>query len=89
LIRAEAVEAAAKATMPAAWDESAYWPGNTRERFQGLARADALTALEAAAPHIAAEAWDRGFDRGFYDPLAGRDRDASESAASNPYRSQA
>ena len=33
-----------------------------------------------------AEAWDEGFTRGFYDVLAGADRDASESAADNPYR---
>jgi hypothetical protein len=50
---------------------------------------EAREVLEAAAPYLAAEAWDRGFDRGFYDPLAGRDRDASESAAFNPFRSQA
>ena len=33
-----------------------------------------------------AAAWDEGFTRGFYDVLAGGDRDASESAAENPYR---
>lgn len=32
------------------------------------------------------DAWDEGFDRGFYDPLAGSDKDASESGAKNPYR---
>lgn len=32
-----------------------------------------------------AEAWDAGFTRGFYDVLAGSDRDASESTAVNPH----
>jgi len=41
--------------------------------------------LEAAAPHMLAEAWDEGFDRGFYDPLAGSSKDASESVVANPY----
>lgn len=35
---------------------------------------------------IKAAAWDEGFTRGFYDVLAGGDRDASESSAENPYR---
>jgi hypothetical protein len=73
----EAVEAAHKAWRVQAGAEGTIFEYNLR------------ASLEAAAPHIAAQAWDRGFDRGFYDPLAGRDRDASESAASNPYRSQA
>ena len=56
---------------------------------------EALAAHQAAALSAAgfglvadakAEAWDEGFDRGFYDPLAGSDRDASESLAHNPYR---
>lgn len=31
------------------------------------------------------DAWNEGFTRGFYDVLAGGDRDACESAAANPY----
>ena len=50
----------------------------------------ARVAVEAARPAIEREtkaaAWDEGFTRGFYDALAGGDRDASESAAENPYR---
>lgn len=49
-------------------------------------------AVDALAPLIdrlveqaRAEAWDKGFSRGFYDVLAGGDRDACESAAVNPY----
>lgn len=37
---------------------------------------------------VQAQAWTEGFDRGFYDPLAGHGstgRDASESAAVNPH----
>ena len=51
---------------------------------------DAWAVLAAARPAIEREAkaaaWDEGFTRGFYDVLAGGDRDASESAAENPYR---
>jgi len=35
-----------------------------------------------------AEAWDEGFSRGFYDPLAGSAKDASESRARNPYETE-
>lgn len=45
--------------------------------------------VEKAGPvveAVTAEVWDEGFDRGFYDPLAGSTRDASESLAINPYR---
>lgn len=64
----------------------------------GMAVADALrdalatgTTQEAPrgdreAREAKAAAWDEGFTRGFYDILAGGDRDASESAAENPYR---
>jgi len=44
------------------------------------------TYTEAEMREAQAVAWDEGFDRGFYDPLAGSDRDASESLARNPYR---
>jgi hypothetical protein len=57
---------------------------------------DALAS--AIEPHFAdllrahaERAWTEGFDRGFYDPLAGHGaigRDASESAATNPYARQ-
>jgi len=46
---------------------------------------DWLAERERAASE---KAWDEGFTRGFYDPLAGHGmsgRDASESAARNPY----
>ncbi len=32
-----------------------------------------------------ARAWEEGFDRGFYDPLSGGGRDASETSTVNPY----
>ena len=38
---------------------------------------------------VKADAWDEGFTRGFYDVLAGGDRDPSESPARNPYRKEA
>lgn len=79
MIPAEAVEAAAEAIMHAAFGQE------LPEAPEDLARA----ALEAAAPYIRAQAWDEGFDRGFYDPLAGSDKDASESLAVNPYRAAA
>jgi hypothetical protein len=55
-------------------------------------------ALEEAAPYIAAEAWDEGHERGFWngrlsqltapydapDPLIGK----QDAEANNPYRSQ-
>ena len=50
--------------------------------------ADLLELVEIEREqHAAALArvWDEGFTRGFYDPLAGGPRDASESAATNPY----
>ena len=47
----------------------------TREQYEN----DIRSAMETA--------WDEGFDKGFYDPLAGRtpQRDACESNAENPY----
>lgn len=51
-----------------------------------------IALLDAWAAEITtrakAAAWDEGFNRGFYDSLAGADRDASESAAVNPYEAQ-
>lgn len=61
-IPAEAVEAAAKAIYPRAWDESALpfvahgeSVADGRARVQRLAMESARAALEAAAPHIIAE----------------------------------
>lgn len=67
---------------PNAGDDSV---GNAVVR--ALAAANLLASPDAIR-QAKAEAWDEGFDRGFYDPLAGdgqSGRDASESAAKNPY----
>lgn len=82
----EAVEAAANAVHDE-FCRDPYHAGHTGPACYDY-KVEARTILEAAAPHMLADAWDKGFDRGFYDPLAGRDRDASESRAANPYRSQ-
>jgi hypothetical protein len=79
VIPAEAVEAAAIAMEEAALVLIGRDLGFLHRN--DIARA----ALEAAAPYMLAAAWGEGFDRGFYDPLAGRGRDASESAVTNPY----
>lgn len=93
MIPEAAVEAAEEALMAAiAYRVNPFMPPRyldgmgVRGIDAAAVRKRALTAaLEAAAPHMLAEAWEAGFERGFYDPLAGSTRDASESAASNPY----
>jgi hypothetical protein len=49
-------------------------------------RAERMLARAVEAERKLADAWDEGFTRGFYDVLAGTNRDASESSAVNPYR---
>lgn len=82
MIPEAAVEAAAVAWVGRqVWQDcDEAWKADYMERTR--------LALEAATPHLLSGAWDEGFDRGFYDPLAGRDRDPSESRTPNPYRSQ-
>ena len=50
------------------------------EDFQLAARRDARAALEAAAPHLMAEAWEQGADAEFGRAVLNRARQA------NPYR---
>ena len=66
MIPDEAVEAAA-AKLPAIWSSSPVYRDNLR------------AALEAAAPHLMAAAWDEGYEQADYD--------APHSIKSdNPYR---
>jgi hypothetical protein len=74
----EAVEAAARALAVQAWGQWEYVPNELRRAFLR----DAKITLEAAAPFIAAEAWDEGY-QGCYD------RYMYEPVPTNPYRSQA
>jgi hypothetical protein len=83
----EAVEAAHKAWRAQNTEPDTIFEYNLR------------AALEAAGPYIAAEAWDEGHERGFWngrlseltapydapDPLIGK----QDAEANNPYRSQA
>jgi hypothetical protein len=80
----DAVEAAAKALWTPS-NEGDTWESEY-EPYKDHTRAEAKRALEAAAPHLMAGAWDEGFDKGFYDPKAGSYWDASESTAVNPHR---
>lgn len=62
--------------------------GDTFEAGTGFVVLYSAEELVRIVNHEKAEAWTEGFDRGFYDPLAGHGecgRDASESAAVNPY----
>jgi len=74
----EAVEAAAKALAIVAWGEWEYVPTALRGRM----RRDARITLEAAAPFIAAQAWDEGWNA-----FARYDSDQRQSYPDNPYRS--
>jgi hypothetical protein len=83
-----AVEAAARAMAPAVWGPSVWQfaahgeaPADARDRVQQQALKDARAALEAAAPHMLAGAWEDG----------GRAATGTHDTgypARNPYRSQ-
>lgn len=60
-INDEAVEAAAWAMDPQTMGSA----GRLAEKFKEQARAEARRALEAAAPFIAAPAWDQGHEEGW------------------------
>ena len=90
MIPAEAVEAAARAMNPRAWGPQVWTfqahgeaPTEARNRVQQEALQQARAALEAAAPHMLAAAWEEGKNAVWtfmsnQDPL--RERPA------NPYR---
>ena len=70
-----------------------YTPSISEVKFAFIERPSAIPyedqrgkAFDRWLNEVKAQAWDEGFTRGFYDPLAGADRDASESDAANPYR---
>jgi len=73
----EAVEAAA-AKLPAIWSSSPVYRDNLR------------AALEAAAPHLMAAAWDEGYlacvDDAFRDKELGKTGQRLEDGQQNPYR---
>lgn len=81
-IPAAAVEAAAKATyehanMGAAWSDAA-------PEWHDAYKASVLAGLEAAAPHIAAAAWDAAVDAAYERRVIG-DMTAEDLKESNPY----
>lgn len=85
-IPAEAVEAAARAMNPAVWGPQVWTfqahgetPTEARNRVQREALQQARAALEAAAPHMMAAAWDQGYKTGLFDR-------EFYSANPNPYR---
>lgn len=59
---------------------------DTLVRLAGQSQGAKSAAFDSQLNEAKAQAWDDGFTRGFYDPLAGADGDASESGAANPYR---
>jgi hypothetical protein len=90
MISDEAVEAAAMAFFGtlalSKWEDLGSL---TRAAYRSKARA----ALEAAAPHMLAEAWDEGHEDGFWNGrLSHGDTEAltgiEHAKATNPYRSQ-
>ena len=64
-----------------AWD----FDNDVQPHIEKLRRIQA-EEFDSLLREVRANAWDEGFTRGSYDPLAGADRDASESDAANPYR---
>lgn len=73
----EAVEAVAKVFYEDGWTGPPFWESldaDDPSRLEYLATT--RTALEAAAPHLLAEAWDEGLDAGL------------NGGWNNPYRSQ-
>jgi len=70
---------------PSVWQFAAHGeaPADARDRVQRQSLEDAQRALEAAAPHMLAEAWDEGAQA--QAAAYGMDKDTGP----NPYRSQA
>jgi len=89
-----AVEAAARAMAPAVWGPSVWQfaahgeaPADARDRVQQQALQDARAALEAAAPHMLAEAWDEGSVAGWVESGLPHSWNAENKLRnSNPYR---
>ncbi|UYM26585.1 hypothetical protein SEA_BAUER_36 [Arthrobacter phage Bauer] len=73
----EAVEAAAKVLDPQTMGSG----GALAEKFQEATRAEARAILEAAAPHLMAQAWEDGYHAAL--------SDGYEYQTANPYRSEA
>jgi hypothetical protein len=76
----EAVEAAALALLERDYGVNDW--GITDEQVKAAYLDEARTALEAAAPHIAAEAWDEGWQKAH-----SCDDPAMAGIFFNPYRS--
>jgi len=80
----EAVEAAARAIAldrsSVDWMSAEEWDGILPDRYKETYRSKARAALKAAAPFIAAQAWDEGHDHCFH--VENPDRKDH-----NPYRS--
>lgn len=86
----EAVEAAARTYEPDVWEYLDDREGRLRgnlERLRERSLSRARAALEAAAPIIAAQAWDEGFEQGTIWTLRGCDV-AGRASQANPYRSE-
>lgn len=75
--RAEAVEAAARAMA-----QFEDW-GHVSDEKKAHLRRSAKRALEAAAPHLKAEAWESAYALGYADRNVG-----AEPTRTNPYRSK-
>lgn len=84
MISDEAVEAAAKALWQTDQHDDAWV--NEYTEYMDYLRAEATKALEAAAPYIAARAWEEGEKTGYSNCLA---VEHGLEQATNPYRSQA
>lgn len=83
MINDEAVEAAAKALFRVhPVSKGAFpWDSQPEGRIKQQFRADARKALEAAAPHMLAEAQEAAYSEGF-------ENGTGEVPWANPYRSQ-
>jgi hypothetical protein len=92
----EAVEAAAKVLFEASpiSQGARPWSEQFTEKIKIQFREDARTAIEAAAPHLVAPAWEEGHESGFWN---GRESSGSGEMAAcgvehaklnNPYRTQ-
>ena len=86
----EAVEAAARAGDPEAWNEESMagaWGRNAGVHMrlaQSLARTRARAALEAAAPMLMAQAWNEGAKA--MKRAVSEEQSVSFIAPNNPYR---
>lgn len=80
MIPAEAVEAAAKALRKTFNGYEVERPWDSRDQ-KTTYHNDAIAALEAAAPCMMAEAWQKGRNAGQMDPY-------DRYPATNPYRSE-